>query len=110
MIARINAMKRSAYSAGGTGLILCYIQKRKATFNPCTRQEREERNEMYPICRHALPQMLDSLHDAIRRQYIDDAKVIHRIEERLVLFISRTEPALVLEKKELLSIARVFLR
>jgi hypothetical protein len=24
MIARINARKRSAYSAGGTGLILCY--------------------------------------------------------------------------------------
>jgi hypothetical protein len=54
--------------------------------------------------------MLNSLHEAIRRQYIDDAKVIHRIEERLVLFISRTEPTLVLGKKELLSIARVFLR
>jgi hypothetical protein len=25
MIARMNARKRSAYSAGGTGLILCYV-------------------------------------------------------------------------------------
>jgi hypothetical protein len=52
--------------------------------------------------------MLDSLHDAIRRQDVDDAKVIHRVQ-RLVLFVRRTEPTLVLGKKEMLPVARVLL-
>jgi hypothetical protein len=53
--------------------------------------------------------MLNSLHDAVRRQYVDDAKVVHRVE-RFVLFVRRTKPALVLEEKEMLPVARVLLR
>src|SRR5947208_16181205 len=41
MIARIKARKRSAYSGGGTGLILCYIRTRAS--DECARQRKEER-------------------------------------------------------------------
>ena len=41
MIARIKARKRSAYSAGGTGLILCYIRHARA--NELVRRARQEK-------------------------------------------------------------------
>jgi len=52
--------------------------------------------------------MLDSLHDAVRRQYVDDADVVHRAE-RLILLVRRAEPALVLVKQEVLPVAGVLL-
>src|SRR5712671_193732 len=106
MIARINARKRSAYSAGGTGLILCYTAQRQNPRAQTTRKKKAENT--YPVCRHALPQMLDPLHHSVRRQYIDDTEVIHRME-RLVLLVRRADPALILVKEKVLPVARVHL-
>ena len=64
--------------------------------------------ETYPVRRHALPQMFDPLHDAVRRQDVDDAEIIHRME-RQVLLVRRAKATLVLVKEEVLPVARVLL-
>ena len=50
--------------------------------------------------------MLDFLHKAVRRQDVDHAEVVHRIE-RLVLLVRRAEPSFVLGEEEVLSVAGV---
>ena len=62
----------------------------------------------YPVRRHTLPQMFDLLHDAVRRQDVDDTEIIHRAE-RQVLLVRRAKAAFVLVKEEMLPVARVLL-
>ena len=52
--------------------------------------------------------MFDPLHDAVRRQDVDDTEIIHRVE-RQVLLVRRAKAAFVLVKEEVLTVARVLL-
>lgn len=75
MIARINAKNRSPYSAGGTGLILCCLPTKKNKSKPAHQCGRRT----YPVSRHALPYMLDFLHEAVWRQDVNHTEVVHRV-------------------------------
>ena len=65
-------------------------------------------DETYPVRRHALPQVFDPLHDAVRRQDVDDAEIVHRVE-REVLLVRGAKAAFVLVEEEMLPVAGVLL-
>ena len=51
--------------------------------------------------------MLHALQDRVRREDVDDAEVVYRVEWR-VRVVRRAQPAVVLVEQEVLPLARVF--
>jgi hypothetical protein len=64
------------------------------------------RKQTNPIVRKTLPDMLDLLDARVRRADVDDAEVVDLIE-RLVRFVRRPQPALVLVEEEVLPVGDV---
>ena len=95
MIAFINEKNRSAYSVGGTGLILCCKWRKR-------KKHREEHKATHDIVLHPFPVMLELLNKCIRGQNINDAQIVDRPSHRLIVVVCRPETTLVLVEQALL--------